>query len=631
MNMAWIPLSKLEGDCRRRNLQALAARRPDLAELLRRQTVREDILVETASRELHRCKKILLDGGEYWTDLEQSGAAETQAFLQAMSTWKPDQAWTFLFHIGAGHGLNFFQRRPIQSRPLIIIEPDPGFLLAAFSLFDLSALIASPLVYWIVGENVEGQLRQALESELYPFHLVDSEYRSFPGELVGALHPRPVWLNYEAIVKKSFSEAGVKFPALREEFARHYEHHPIRRIEKIAVLALQSGCWETLAQGLAEGFASEGKEVRILSLESLADAPAALKANLEVLRFRPDAIAIVDFPSTHFFGGSIHDAPIPRMIWYVDDPVNLPPGRHGPFDIAFPVDPSQAPDLERMGARMGGDIPLCASPNIQANYRPELASVVSFVGSIFDVSRIRRHLPNSTVERIESIVDEKLSDFKFDAARAIQERFSPGEERDSLLRILRQTVAKKNMTDENLLRYYFNLEFNCARRAQVIAALKDFPIKVYGSLDWGAILAKHGMQDAYQGRYLTMQEGFDLFRSSQISLNIHTMFTHSSPNERDFEIPLCGGFVLSDIISHAQSRMGEFFAVGKEMEAYGNLDELKTKVDYYLSHPQERDEITQAARERILRQHTFAHRARVMIAGAEAMMTQWKKLVIKNI
>jgi len=312
------------------------------------------------------------------------------------------------------------------------------------------------------------------------------------------------------------------------------------------------------------------------------------------------------------------------MIWYVDDPVNLPPGRHSPFDIAFPVDPAQAPDLERMGARMGGGIPLCASPNIRADYRPELTCAVSFVGSIFDVSRIRRQLANASVERIESIVEEKLRDFKYDAARAIQERFSPGEERERLLRILRQTVAKKNMADENLLRYYFNLEFNCARRAQVVAALKDFPIKVYGSPDWSAVLAPHGMRDAYQGRYLTMQEGFDLFRSSQISLSIHTMFAHSSPNERDFEIPLCGGFVLSDLISHAQNRMEEFFAVGNEIAVYGNLDELKAKVDYYLSHPIEREEISQAARERILRQHTFAHRAQAMSAKTEAIMSQVK-------
>ena len=37
------------------------------------------------------------------------------------------------------------------------------------------------------------------------------------------------------------------------------------------------------------------------------------------------------------------------------------------------------------------------------------------------------------------------------------------------------------------------------------------------------------------------------------------------------------------------------------------------KVQYYLDHPEERESITQAAQERIRREHTYKHRMQTML------------------
>jgi len=48
-----------------------------------------------------------------------------------------------------------------------------------------------------------------------------------------------------------------------------------------------------------------------------------------------------------------------------------------------------------------------------------------------------------------------------------------------------------------------------------------------------------------------------------------------------------------------------YFDIGKEIEVYRTLDELKTRIRYYLDHEDERHEIASKGQERTLRDYTY--------------------------
>jgi spore maturation protein CgeB len=87
-------------------------------------------------------------------------------------------------------------------------------------------------------------------------------------------------------------------------------------------------------------------------------------------------------------------------------------------------------------------------------------------------------------------------------------------------------------------------------------------------------------------------------------LNIHSLHALNSLNQRDFNCPLLGGFLLTDWVDGADA----FFEPDREMAFYYDLDDLEEKIRFYLDHPEARNEIIQRGRERVLREHIYAKR-----------------------
>jgi len=102
-----------------------------------------------------------------------------------------------------------------------------------------------------------------------------------------------------------------------------------------------------------------------------------------------------------------------------------------------------------------------------------------------------------------------------------------------------------------------------------------------------------------------------LIRGSAINLGFtHFQGTPGTPEERrqvrlrEFEIPMNGGFYLTQ----SCPQLDELFTVGSEMICWDNLRDLHDKIHYYLDRPAERQSIANAARDRCLKDHTWAHR-----------------------
>jgi spore maturation protein CgeB len=108
------------------------------------------------------------------------------------------------------------------------------------------------------------------------------------------------------------------------------------------------------------------------------------------------------------------------------------------------------------------------------------------------------------------------------------------------------------------------------------------------------------------------------YRSAKISLNQHRQITDfetrttiiagsaESLNPRAYEVPACGGFLLSD----ERAELGEIF--GDSVPTYTDSASLSRLIRYYLAHEDER--LALAGRQaKAVQSHSWAHRARTMI------------------
>jgi spore maturation protein CgeB len=105
-----------------------------------------------------------------------------------------------------------------------------------------------------------------------------------------------------------------------------------------------------------------------------------------------------------------------------------------------------------------------------------------------------------------------------------------------------------------------------------------------------------------------------IYNATAVNVNIQSQYYQlDGVTCRPFEVAACGGFCLCD----ARRDLGRFFTVGEEVVSFDGPADLKAKVAYYLAHDDERREHARRARERVLREHTYAHRVAQVLASLD--------------
>ncbi|MFO7973623.1 MAG: glycosyltransferase [Candidatus Hydrogenedentota bacterium] len=100
------------------------------------------------------------------------------------------------------------------------------------------------------------------------------------------------------------------------------------------------------------------------------------------------------------------------------------------------------------------------------------------------------------------------------------------------------------------------------------------------------------------------QELAGFYNRCEVNLNSTSIQMPTTVNQRVFDCPAAGGFLLTD----AQPVIEELFDCEKEVVGYHSLDECAALLRFYRAHPKARAEIATRARARVLGQHTYAHR-----------------------
>jgi len=183
-------------------------------------------------------------------------------------------------------------------------------------------------------------------------------------------------------------------------------------------------------------------------------------------------------------------------------------------------------------------------------------------------------------------------------------------------------LAKLKQMDINAMLYFG--WFNTALLKKYENMSKNTDVSFVGlitgrskRLDYINYLEKSGINVKYYGYgspngIISAAEKIRIHNSSKINLNFSDVAeqTRLTRNHKicrqlkgikgnNFEIAICGGFVLSEYAFGIKN----FFEIGKEMAVFTTKEELLEKIKYYLVHEEERENIAKSGYERAIRDY----------------------------
>lgn len=525
--------------------------------------------------------------------------------------YQPVKQWLFVLGIDALCPLSLQSIELSPFSPIIIVEPDVLKLMGFLKMHSYVPLFLLPNVFWFVGESAFDDALQALDHEISPYFTLEANI--FP--LFGAIKQSPFAKQAQQFMASFQQKTRVQFQSATQlaiAFQQKFQH-PVTP-QKVMLVMPAVACWIVLGQGLAYGFREHGLDVLEHTVSFPPDKikPYDTLNLLQMVReYSPDVIVTISHASDLFIRG-IENIPIKRVVWYVDEPDHLIQCEHGRFDDIYYSWEESKERLQNRNGNLKDELIIGAFP-MPFIKTDSLACDVGFVGSIHDPSTFRSQCDAGILHELDTIVETKLSHIKTPIQALIDA--SPIQEKEfkHVINLLDPSNQRFGMTPQQTLILYLHQDCIRRRRLDILCACSGTDLKIYGPSNWEPMLRDTPIESAFQGCGLSWDECCNFYASSQISLNIHPPYLHNGPNPRDMDIPMCDGFLLSDIQLHAEDRLHEFFEPETEIALFQDARDVRQKIAHYLNHPDERKSITEAAKSRIQKDHLFSQRVQLIL------------------
>ncbi|WP_319583830.1 glycosyltransferase [uncultured Pseudodesulfovibrio sp.] len=323
-----------------------------------------------------------------------------------------------------------------------------------------------------------------------------------------------------------------------------------------------------------------------------------------VIDFRPDMVLTVN----HFgldregkLAGLLDELGLPLASWFVDNPhLILFDYDHPGADntVIFTFDAGNLDAMNDRGFRHVHYLPLATDPG---RFRqdagaapPEWNAEVSFVGSSM-TGPVKKclglsGLPASRTREYEEVA----GDFGRSGETSVA-RFLKAERPDWLDTIDRLPRREQRLATESLLTWEATRQY---RSACVRATLPFSPL-VVGDDGWTNLL--HGSNARLLPNLDYYADLPRFYPRSEINFNCTSRQMKGAVNQRVFDVPACGGFLLTD----HREQMEDLFDLDREAAVYRTVEEIPGLIERYLADPGARERISQAAARRIQAQHTY--------------------------
>ena len=321
------------------------------------------------------------------------------------------------------------------------------------------------------------------------------------------------------------------------------------------------------------------------------DAEAMVRGLLTgLVEHRPDFVLTVNhlgFDAGGVLGEILETLEIPVAAWYVDSPIFVLRG--GPIP---------APSMTTLFTWERALVPVYR-PRVHTEWLPLGADPELFSGA-----------PNAEPDGAPAFVGNS------GAAAQAKWRARLGPEHEPAIAAREAAVARRGpapfadpaLLDDPVATDHLaaaTWRANSRLRANFLSAFLP-ELALYGDEGWPEVLpGARPLPGPGYGRPLA-----EVYRRHPVQLNVTSLQMPTAVNQRVFDAPLAGGFVLGD----AQDDLHELFTED-EFVTWSSPEEAVDKARFYLERPERRVEILGRARARILNEHTYQHRARTLVAA----------------
>ncbi len=333
--------------------------------------------------------------------------------------------------------------------------------------------------------------------------------------------------------------------------------------------------------------------------------------------FKPDFALAVNHLGLDREGrlaGLLEELGLPLASWFVDSPELILyryPRQNTPGVAVFTWDQDAVEPMRDMGFGTVFHLPLATDPD---RFRPGAGSPdpawvtdVSFVG-------------HSLLDRVESFwVETGLSGeqrAKFDPAVA---GFASSPVR-SVARYLHSEYPQLAEVLDCLdsVEAALNLEkyvtFAATRdyRAACLNRLAGHGPLVVGDPGWAGLLGPDESGGGWWRSHPPVDYGRDLPRlypAAKVNFNATSLQMKGAVNQRVFDCPAVGAFVLTD----SRRQLEELFEPGREVAVYDSPEAVPEALDRWLADQPGREALVRRARARVLAEHTYERRLEDLI------------------
>lgn len=149
-------------------------------------------------------------------------------------------------------------------------------------------------------------------------------------------------------------------------------------------------------------------------------------------------------------------------------------------------------------------------------------------------------------------------------------------------------------------------------REKILENLIEFDLKIYGT-EWDKATGTNLKQFLTSTSGLYGKNLIRFYNAVKININISKENYNrnlSGMDLRIFDIPACQSFLITQYVEEIPFT----FEVGKEIEIFNDIEELKSKIKFYLNNENERNKISQRGYEKICKFHTFEKRMQEMLS-----------------
>ena len=366
---------------------------------------------------------------------------------------------------------------------------------------------------------------------------------------------------------------------------------------------------------LASGCQALGIDHAVLFLGGISSsAELEEKLRSEVDRFAPDFLLTMNHLGLDREGmvsEFCRQRELPLLSWFVDRPDLFLP-QYANLDnpcLAYAVwDADAIGPLENAGYGRAFHLPLAADLG-RIQFVPDAPALreVAFVGNSMHAATEKCWRLSGQPDALRGLWENVAKKFAASAVRDLSEFVVRQHAEANALRELCDPSAKASLDS-----FVYWRATQIYRRDCMEAILPFGPV-VAGDEHWRTLLG--GASWTYAGPLHYYSDLPDFYRSTGINFNTTSMQMKGALNQRVFDVPASGGFLLTDY----REQIDAAFEVGREVVCYYGVEEIVDLVRHYLANPAARKKIAARAREHIEKEHSYAHRIEAICANMSKM------------